>query len=291
MSLQYIVDDFAIHRIVEENVGTRPAYDFLAGLTPEVLEGNRHWLEPEALLPGTNELAFCFQSYLVRTPHHVILVDSCIGNDKPRPRRPAWHMKHDEYYMGALAAAGFRLEDIDFVLCTHLHADHVGWNTRLDNGRWVPTFPNARYLMSRTELDYWTREHAQRPIECVADSVLPVVEWGRVDLVASTHVVSEHVRLVPTPGHTVDHFSVCLGRGRDAAVITGDIIHSPLQTRYPELCARVDHDHALAARTRRTFIATYADTDTLCCTAHFPAPSCGRLSEWGDGFRFVPSRA
>jgi glyoxylase-like metal-dependent hydrolase (beta-lactamase superfamily II) len=288
MSLRYLVDDIAIHRIVEENVGTRPAFDFIAGLTPELLEANRHWLEPESLLPGSDDLAFCFQSYVVRTPHHTILIDSCIGNDKPRPRRPGWHLKHDDHYMRALAAAGFRVEDIDYVLCTHLHADHVGWNTRLDNGRWVPTFPNARYLMSGKELDHWMCEHAQRPIECIADSVLPVVEEGRAELVASAHVVSEHVRLVPTPGHTVDHFSVCLGRGRDAAVMTGDLIHSPLQARFPELCARVDHDHALAARTRRTFLARYAGTDTLCCTAHFPAPSCGRIERWDDGFRFVP---
>ena len=287
MSLHYAIGDLSIHRIVEQEVGTRPAYDFLAGLTPELLEENRHWLEPQALLPGTSELAFCFQSYVVRTPDHVIVIDSCIGNDKPRPKRPQWHMKHDEYYMSALAVAGLRVEDVDFVLCTHLHADHVGWNTRLDNGRWVPTFPNARYLMSATELDYWTQSHARQPIECIADSVLPIVEQGRANRVTSAHVVSDHVRLMPTPGHTVDHFAVCLGRGRDAAVMTGDLIHSPLQARYPQLCARVDHDHAIAASTRRSFLGAYADCDTLLCTAHFPAPSCGGLTAWGDGFRFI----
>jgi len=280
--------DVSISRIVEQDVGTRPAYEFLAGLTPDLLEGNRNWLEPLALLPGTNDLAFCFQSYLVRTPDHLLLIDSCIGNDKPRPRRPAWHNKKDDFFLGGLAAAGVRPADVDFVLCTHLHADHVGWNTRLHNGVFVPTFPNARYVMSARELAYWTQAHAQEPIECIADSVLPIVELGRAEVVANDHAIGDHVRLLPTPGHTIDHYAVCIGREHDAAVMTGDLIHSPLQARYPELCARVDFDHPQAAQTRREFLERYANTDTLCCTAHFPSPSVGHFGSWGNGFRFKP---
>lgn len=282
------VGDVTISRIVEQEVGTRPAYEFLAGLTPDLLEANRSWLEPLALLPGTDELVFCFQAYLVRTPHFRVLVDSCIGNDKPRPRRPSWHNKRDSFFLDGLAAAGTRPEDIDFVLCTHLHADHVGWNTRLEDGRFVPTFPNARYVMAQRELAYWMQAHAQDPIECIGDSVLPVVEAGRADVVATDHAIGDHVRLLPTPGHTIDHYSVRIGRTHDAAVMTGDLIHSPLQTRYPELCAKVDFDHPQATRTRRAFLERYVDTQTLCCTAHFPSPSVGRLARWDDGFRFVP---
>ena len=109
-------------------------------------------------------LILCFQSYVVKTPHHTILVDSCIGNDKPRPLRPKWNMKTDDTYMRALAAAGISVGDIDFVMCTHLHVDHVGWNTRLENGRWVPTFPNARYVFAKNEFDYWTEQHAKTPV-------------------------------------------------------------------------------------------------------------------------------
>lgn len=282
------IGDLTIQRIVEQGVGTRPAYEFLEGLTPDLLEANRSWLEPLALLPGTDELAFCFQSYLVRTPHHLILVDSCIGNDKPRPRRAAWHYKRDDFFMASLARAGVTVEDIDFVLCTHLHADHVGWNTRLVDGRFVPTFPNARYVMSEVELAHWTHAHQRQPIECIADSVLPIVEAGRAELVRSDYAIGDHVRLLPTPGHTIDHFAVCLGHERDVAVMTGDLIHSPLQARYPELCAKVDYDHPQAARTRRAFLERYARPDTLCCTAHFPAPSYGHFTPWDDGFRFVP---
>lgn len=286
--LAFRVGDITIHRIVEQAVGTRPALEFLAGLTREALEANRHWLEPLALLPGTDELALCFQSYVVQTPHHTVLIDSCIGNDKPRPNRPGWHHKRDEHFMRGLARAGLRVEDIDVVMCTHLHTDHVGWNTRLDNGRWVPTFPNARYLMSGRELAYWQERHASSPIEAIADSVLPILDHGLADAVSSDFQLSEHVRMLPTPGHTIDHLSVALGRGRDVAVMTGDLIHSPLQALHPGLNAAVDYDHAQAARTRLDFLTRCCEQDTLCCTAHFPSPSVGRLRPWNKGFRFVP---
>lgn len=284
------IGDLTIHRIVEQETGTRPAFDFLAGLTPDVLEQNRAWLEPDALVPGTTDLSFCFQSYVVETPHHTVLVDSCIGNHKVRPKRPAWHLKDDDYFMDALGTAGIAVTDIDYVMCTHLHADHVGWNTRLDNGRWVPTFPNARYLMSGTEYAYWAEQHAKAPIDCIADSVLPVIEQGRAELVGSAHALNDHIRLLPTPGHTIDHFAVGLGRGSDAVVMTGDLIHSPLQARYPELCARVDFDHPQAAATRRAFLERQTEAHTVCCTAHFPSPSYGRFQRWGDGFQFVVDR-
>ena len=166
-----------------------------------------------------------------------------------------------------------------------LHVDHVGWNTRLEDGRWVPTFPRARYLFSERELAFWTERHRAEPIPHLADSVLPVVAAGRADLVTSAHEVDDHVRLLPTPGHTPDHFAVAVGRGRDDAVITGDLIHSPLQARYPGLRMRLDHDPALAATTRHAFLDRYCDTATLCCFAHFPSPSTGRIRRWGDGFR------
>jgi glyoxylase-like metal-dependent hydrolase (beta-lactamase superfamily II) len=141
------IGDMTIHRIVESEAPFMEAVEFLPGLTPEVLDEHRSWLEPAALEPATGKLIFCFQSYLVRTPHHVVLIDSCVGNDKNRPTRPNWHMKTGQTYMSALASAGITVEDIDYVMCTHLHPDHVGWNTRLENGCWVPTFPNARYVL------------------------------------------------------------------------------------------------------------------------------------------------
>ena len=288
MQTTFKVGDMTVHRIVEQAVGTRPAFSFLSGLDRSVLEENRHWLEPLALLPGSDDFAFCFQSYLIQTPHHVVLIDSCIGNDKPRPNKTGWHYKRDDLFMNSLARTGLTVDDVDFVLCTHLHADHVGWNTRLDNGRYVPTFPNARYLMSGRELDYWQRLHASSPVDHIADSVLPILEAGRAQTVQADHVLNEHIRLIPTPGHTIDHLSVGIGKGRDLAVMTGDLIHSPLQALIPELCASVDHDKPLAAKTRRQFLQSCCEQDLLCCTAHFPEPSVGRLRPWRNGFRFLP---
>jgi glyoxylase-like metal-dependent hydrolase (beta-lactamase superfamily II) len=188
--------------------------------------------------------------------------------------------------MHALAAAGLAVEDIDIVMCTHMHVDHVGWNTRLDDGRWVPTFPNARYVFSAKELAYWTERSRQTPVAWIEDSVLPILAAQRADLVASDHVLDDWIRLEPTPGHTPDHVAVQIGRNGTGAVVTGDLIHSPLQARHPEISMRADFDPAMAAMTRHRFLERYCDIGTILCMAHFPSPSAGRISRWGEGFRF-----
>ncbi len=195
-----------------------------------MLAENRSWLAPTAL-DAQDNLVLCFQSYIVQTGRHTILVDSCIGNDKDRAARPQWHQKKDDAWMKGLAAAGLTVNDIDFVMCTHLHVDHVGWNTRLENGRWVPTFPKARYLFSKKELDYWLAENDKSTLPPIVDSVIPIVEAKRCDLVTSDHALDDTVALLPTPGHTIDHYAVALGRGGKDGVITGDLIHSPLQAK------------------------------------------------------------
>ena len=157
MSWNFSVGDFTIYRVIEQEVPFLPAREMLPTLTPELLAENRDWMRQAGALDANDVLVICFQSYIVKTPHHTILIDTCIGNDKPRPLRPKWNMKTDDNYMRALAASGFWVGDIDFVMCTHLHVDHVGWNTRLENGRWVPTFPKARYVFGKDEFDYWTR--------------------------------------------------------------------------------------------------------------------------------------
>jgi glyoxylase-like metal-dependent hydrolase (beta-lactamase superfamily II) len=193
-------------------------------------------------------------------------------------------MKTDDTYARALAAAGFSVGDIDYVMCTHLHVDHVGWNTRLDNGRWVPTFPKARYVFEKTEFDYWTETHAKTPVPPFGDSVLPIVEARQAEIVRSDFAIGDHTRILPTPGHTPGHSAFTFGRGKDAAVFSGDLMHSPLQTHYPEMSMKFDVDQAQAAKTRRSFLERYCDTDTLCCTAHFPSPSVGKIRRKGSGF-------
>jgi glyoxylase-like metal-dependent hydrolase (beta-lactamase superfamily II) len=250
MSLKFTVGDLTIHRVIEQETTFLPALEVLPGLTPELLAEHRSWMRETGALDAGDVLILCFQSYIVRTPHHTILIDSCIGNDKPRPLRPKWNMKTDDTYMRALAASGFSVGDIDFVMCTHLHVDHVGWNTRLENGRWLPTFPNARYVFGKNEFDYWTEQNAKAPVAPFADSVLPIVEANKAEIVRNDHQIGDHVRILPTPGHTPGHVAFTLGRGKDDAVFSGDLMHSPLQTRYPELSAKFDVDPAQAAATR-----------------------------------------
>jgi glyoxylase-like metal-dependent hydrolase (beta-lactamase superfamily II) len=278
------IGDMTIHRIVEMEAGFTDAFQFFPDLTPERFAENKDWLQPHAL-DAEGKLILCFQSYVVRTPHHTILVDSCIGNDKERPNRPMWNKKTDDTWMRGLASHGLRVEDIDFVMCTHLHVDHVGWNTRLENGRWVPTFPNARYLFSEKELAFWTEATSKTPIPVIEDSVLPIVAARRADLITSDHSLGDHVRLMPTPGHTIDHFSVELGRGTTRAILTGDALHSPLQAKYPELGMYIDHDPAQAGKSRRALLERCCDSDILTCFAHFPSPSTGHVKRWGEGFR------
>jgi len=284
VSLQLSVGDLTIHRIIEQETTYLPALDMMPALTPELLAENRAWLRQAGAIDDADMLILCFQSYVVKTPHHTILVDSCIGNDKPRPNRPKWNMKTDDLFMRGLAATGVSVADIDVVMCTHLHVDHVGWNTRLENGRWVPTFPNARYIFGKAEFDYWTAQNAKAEVPPFTDSVLPVVAADRAEIVRDDFAIGDYVRIVPTPGHTPGHVAFSFGKGRDDAVFSGDLMHSPLQARHPQLSAKFDIDQVQAAATRRAFLERYCDTATLCCTAHFPSPSTGRIKHRGDGF-------
>jgi glyoxylase-like metal-dependent hydrolase (beta-lactamase superfamily II) len=283
-ALTFTAPDLIIHRIVDTEGPLFRALQMLPDLTPALLDENRPWLQPGAI-DAKDRFILCIQSYVIRTPHHTILVDSCVGNDKHRPQVAAWNNRQDTTYQAALAAAGLGFEDIDYVMCTHLHVDHVGWNTRLRNGRWVPSFPNARYIFGAAEYAHWETAHAAAPVEVFADSVLPIVQAGRADLVQNDFTIGDHVRLLPTPGHTPGHVAVVMGKGADHAVFTGDVVHSPLQARYPELSSVFDADRATAAVTRRAVLELYCDTDTFCCFAHFPSPSIGRLRKWGNGFK------
>jgi glyoxylase-like metal-dependent hydrolase (beta-lactamase superfamily II) len=287
MTVKLDLGGTTIHRIVEQEAPLFLVSDFFPTLTSEMLDENRSWLEPKYFTGG--KVVLCVQSYIVQTPHHTVLIDSCVGNHKHRPARPFWHMMKSDQYEKNLAAAGFGVGDIDYVMCTHLHGDHVGWNTRLENGRWVPTFPKAKYVFAGRELEFWSqkeREDASK-VPWMTDSVLPIVAAGRHEVVRSDHTLSELVKLIPTPGHTIDHFAVQVGEpGRDA-IITGDMIHSPIQARYPEVTHFIDYDPAQGVQSRRKVFERVCDTSTLMCMAHFASPSMGRMTRWGDGFRFV----
>ncbi|MBV9634727.1 MAG: MBL fold metallo-hydrolase [Methylobacteriaceae bacterium] len=286
-----------IHRIVEQEAALFDALQFFPALTPEFIEENRSWLKPN-YFDDDNKLILCIQSYLVITPHEVVLIDTCVGNHKPRPAgpgaagldEPVWDMMSSDRYERNLASTGLTVDDVDYVLCTHLHIDHVGWNTRLEDGRWVPTFPRAKYVFAERELQHWIAQHGKDSATCpwIGDSVLPIVEADQVELVKSDHALSEFVTLVPTPGHTIDHYSVRVGTRGEDAIVTGDMMHTPLQVRYPEIGMLGDFNSRQAEETRRAFFDHVSETSTLLCTSHFPAPSTCRIIRRGDGFDFVP---
>src|SRR3954465_11644473 len=287
MSLKFTVGDLTIHRVIEQETTFLPALDMLPGLTPEVLAQNREWMQKAGALDDKDVLILCFQSYVVKTPHHTILIDSCIGNDKPRPLRPKWNMKTDDLYMRGLAAAGFAVNQIDYVMCTHLHVDHVGWNTRLENGRWVPTFPNAKYLFADRELAFWTERHKHQPEACpwISDSVLPIVEAKRFELVKSNHSLNDLVHLVPIPGHTIDHYSVRVGKVGADAFITGDMVHSPLQMRYPELGMNVGFQ--LGSGRPNAAGAVHTTQRYPYGRVHRAVPIAASITRWDNVFRFL----
>jgi glyoxylase-like metal-dependent hydrolase (beta-lactamase superfamily II) len=287
--LRHRLGDILIERIVEsEGPDFAPLAFFPLTVADDWAE-HRAWTQSRAMDPASGNLVLCIQSFLLRTRHHTILVDTCVGDHKSRSPKvyPSnWNMTSGEVWLRRLAAAGVRPEDVDYVMCTHLHADHVGWNTRLVDGRWVPTFPKARYIMSRLELEHRQQDLRPKLRESLVDSVLPVVEAGQAQLVRSDFALDDQVWLEPTPGHTPDHFSVHLRSGGSDAVITGDLMHSPVQCRRPEWNSIADFDPDQARATRRSFLARCCDRSTLVCATHFPSPSFGRVLARGDSFDF-----
>jgi glyoxylase-like metal-dependent hydrolase (beta-lactamase superfamily II) len=225
-------------------------------------------------------------SFVVETGDLTLLVDTGIGNDKPRDGGPPFHMLQTGF-LEDLAAAGFKPEAVDLVLCTHLHVDHVGWNTRLLDGRWVPTFPRARYLVVREEWTHWAAQADEGARTIMADSVRPVLEAGLVDLVAPDHRISPELSLWPTPGHTPGHVSLHLSAGGREAVITGDLMHHPIQCAEPDWASRFCTDPEAARRTRRAFLARCAEQDLLVLGTHFHAETAGRVVRHGEAWRFT----
>ncbi len=268
-------------------------------LSPDVLfaeydhnlfQRDRQWLTPELFDPVSRLMVLAFHSFVIRTPDTVVLVDTCTGNHKRRPHKIRYHM-NEWPYLERLRSVGTTPESVDIVICTHLHADHVGWNTSWVDGRWVPTFPNATYLLAETEFDHWRNDHKRA---CYTkdpyfeDSIQPVIEAGQVQLVEMDHQIDAYVRLSGCPGHTPGHVAVVVECDGAAAIMSGDIFHHPLQCVRPRWNSCFCVDRQWAQRTRMEFLEQYADSGILVMPAHFPTPSAGWI-ERADGqfaFRF-----
>ena len=278
------IGEATIHRVLEFEGPLIAPRILLPDSTEAGIDRHRSWLEPDLLDRATGDLVLAFHSLIIRTPRHTVLVDTCGGNDKHRPQKPRYHQK-DHPYLANLDAAGFRPEDIDFVLCTHMHVDHVGWNTMLVDGKWQPTFPNARYLMGRVEFEHWNAVDVDSTKQIMSDSVLPVFDAGLVDLVETDHKICDEVSLIPTVGHSPGHVTVLIQSQGEEGMITGDFIHHPCQFAHPEWSASPDTDPEQARRTRHEVFSRYADTPMLIIGTHFHTPTAGHLKRDGDVYR------
>ena len=280
------IGDVTVTSIVERDGPWRRPEDMFPDYDPEL--GKRHIaeLEPGVFDQASGKMVITYQTFVVRTPKHTILVDTCTGEDKGYaapmdfPKAP---------WLEGFRAAGLKFEDIDYVFCTHLHIDHCGWNTVLRDGRWVPTFPRAKYVFHKREYAAWeeaTRLGDNPPGNVWRFNCEPVVEAGQALLVEDDFALDDTVSLSPTPGHSPCHCCVNIRSGGERAVVTGDLFHHALQCREPQWSTIFDWDPKQAIESRRRFFGEVAGTGLLLLPIHFPAPTVGRLDADGERFRY-----
>ena len=282
--------DVSVSRVIEIGRSFYPTTAMLPDSTADGIARHHHWLKPHFFDESTGDLRSVIQSWIVRTPRHTVLIDTGVGNGKRREHAPLWNGRQGAY-LDDLGAAGIRPEDVDLVLCTHLHVDHVGWNTRLVNGRWVPTFPRAAYVFVGEEFEFWKKESAAEREEwgCIDDSVLPIVDAGRARLVESDHVIDEWLRFEPLPGHTPGHACLRLSTPAGDAVFCGDVMHRIVQVAEPQWSSQFCYDPGQARVTRRRFVDRHLDSGVLIVAAHFPTPGFIVKGDTGPQFRPAPA--
>lgn len=283
--LSWTIGNVKITSIVESETPTSPRFMYADVDKAGVLERAERapWLRPH-FVSEQGYLLQKIQCLVIDTGEHRIAVDTCIGNDKDRNNELWDHLQGP--FLDDMAAAGYEPESITHVVCTHLHVDHVGWNTRLVGGAWVPTFPNARYLFVESEYEHWkVAETLFEGDDVFGDSVAPISDAGLADLVAIDHRVCNQVRFQPTPGHTPGHISVVIESDGAKAIITGDMAHNPMQLADPDLSSLFDTDQDAARATRRAVFPEWADGTTLVIGTHFGSPTAGTMHPDGDGYR------
>ncbi len=276
---------------IEESLGHGFAPDFLFPTAEkDLFAGSAAALGPNFFDAGAGRLMSSIHTWLVRTGRHVILIDTCAGNHKHRPMLPRFH-KLDTPFLDRLRAAGVAPEQVDYVICTHVHVDHVGWNTRLVDGRWVPAFPNAKYIIARREIDFWTAQAAAAaPDDLVAilynDSIRPILDSGQAELVEGDHPLGDEIMLTPAPGHTPGQVIAHLRAGGRRAVFSGDVMHHPIQIGNPHVnsCFCENHDEARATRLR--LLESCSETGALLLPAHFGRPHGVHIEARPGGFAF-----
>jgi glyoxylase-like metal-dependent hydrolase (beta-lactamase superfamily II) len=277
----------SVHRVIDLDPFAIPLGFIFPGATIEALAPHRDLLAPTHVDFDNAAVLIAIQSHLIRFGGKTILLDACVGEHKARPLRPDWNQRTATSYLANLAAAGVNPDDVDMVMCTHLHADHVGWNTRLESGRWVPTFPKARYLVSQAEADHRAKEFASDPEiyhGSYRDSVLPILERGLFSFVHPGDEIVDRGRIVALPGHAPGQVGLELAAASDQHVLfCGDAIHSAVQILNPDWSSAFCHDRAQAAAIRRRLIERAAGENLRLLPAHLRG-GCMRVHASGAGF-------
>jgi len=294
--MRFAIGAAVVDVIVDDDDYRLPLSGFLPGLDAAALARHRAVLEPEFVDLADDALRVAVQSYVVRSGDRTILIDSCIGDDRDRPQVPAWNQRHGTGFLDRIRQADTDPAAVDIVFCTHLHVDHVGWNTRLADGRFVPTFANARYLFGRAELADWLAQRAAGTMPAlhgaaIEDSVMPILDVGRADLVDDGHELAPGLALTPLPGHTPGQMGVRLDHPSGRAVFCADAMHSPVQIVQPDVSTVSDIDRAQARVTRLALLEEAVETGRLMVPAHFRGRRCGRVRRAGDAFAPVFSRS
>jgi glyoxylase-like metal-dependent hydrolase (beta-lactamase superfamily II) len=231
------------------------------------------------------QIILAVQAFVLEIRGRRIVIDTCVGNGRGREVPQCENLQ--TAFLEDFKSAGFDPNSIDTVLCTHLHFDHVGWNTRLENGRWVPTFPKARYLFGHREWEYWQEvlKENNHDVRHIVDSVQPILDAGLADFVETNHRVMDEIWLEPSHGHTPGHVSVRVSSRGQEAIVTGDVFHNPVQLAEPEICSVGCVDKEMSRQTRREFIARYGDGPVRLFAVHFNEP-VGRVVRDSQGWRF-----
>jgi glyoxylase-like metal-dependent hydrolase (beta-lactamase superfamily II) len=290
--MRFAIGEAIVDVIIDDDDFTLPLSQFLPGRDPELLAAHRGILEPDFIDLAGNIGKFAIQSFVFRAGGQTILIDSCIGEGKDCPEIPAWHQRRGTGFLDRLRHAGVAPADVDLVFCTHLHVDHVGWNTTLDGEHWEPTFPNARYLFGRRELADWTTacEAGRAPpihARALEASVLPIIEAGLAELVDDGHDLGPGLRLAPLPGHTNGQMGLVVDYAGDHAIFCGDAVHSPLQIFQPGLSTSSCVDPNAASETRKVILAEAADSGRLVVPAHFRGSRRAQIRSSGSGYEPV----
>lgn len=280
------IGEVTITSIVERDGPWRRPEDMFPDYDPEF--GSRHIasLDPVVFDHPSGRMVITYQTFVVCTPNHTILIDTCTGEDKGYPAPMDFPKQRwlDEFH-----AAGLTFDEIDYVFCTHLHIDHCGWNTVLRNGRWVPTFPNAKYVFHKNEYAAWeqaTKEGANPPGNVWRFNCEPIVEAGQALLVGDEFELDDTISLTPTPGHSPCHCCVNIRSQSQRAVVTGDLFHHALQVCEPQLSTIFDWNPQHGIESRRRFLTETAGTGSYVLPIHFPHPTVGLIETDREGFRY-----